>query len=194
MRIGMATVTPPSFERNIIASPGNSTVVSLMPVHPRRCSPFFGLRCVPHPAPGSRCHWGANAPASRWATRRCALPATARGGAAPAERVAPTRCRFGTRPRPPAFRSCLGWLRHHAWQSRARPASPFPARAKCRATALPRLLQSHRRAEHPHTRCTVAFLGIARGQVVAVQTYTARLGGGGVIAPPVGGADQALEK
>ncbi|MCW5260453.1 hypothetical protein D8B29_08865 [Verminephrobacter eiseniae] len=30
MRIGMATVTPPSCARNIIASPGNSTVVSLM--------------------------------------------------------------------------------------------------------------------------------------------------------------------
>src|SRR6218665_1871880 len=81
MRIGMATVTPPSCARNIIASPGKSTVVSLMLFAPLP----WGRPCVPppapHPAPGSR-------ELLRAAFRR-ADPACA--AARPDGRLAPTR-------------------------------------------------------------------------------------------------------
>src|SRR6218665_322092 len=72
MRIGIATVTPPSCARNIIASPGNSTVVSLM-----LFAPLPWVRpCVPPPAPHP-------------APFRRADPACA--AARPDGRVAPTR-------------------------------------------------------------------------------------------------------
>src|SRR6218665_4035079 len=53
MRIGIATVTPPSCSRNIIASPGNSTVVSLMLFAPLPWVRPSVPPPAPHPAPRS---------------------------------------------------------------------------------------------------------------------------------------------